>query len=132
MQTSRAAALVPLLVAVLAMMLGCGNGLPGIVRTVVGTEHVCTCASGGSHSSCPVCNPSLHEARSRTPTLEGVPCGEGRFAVGAGPDVAVIPATCAVSVALVSGTYPFPGSSGTPPDQFVQPSTPPPRFTLSV
>lgn len=132
MRTTRAVTAVSLLVAVLAVMLSCGNGLPGIVRTVMGTEHVCTCARGGSHASCPVCNPSLHEGRSRTPALEGVPCGDGRLATAVGADPAVIPVPCAVVAASVSGIEVPQPVAGAPPKEFVQPSTPPPRFALSV
>ncbi len=132
MRTARAVPVVSLLVAVLAVMLGCGNGLPGIVRTVIGTEHVCTCASGGSHASCPVCNPSLREGRPPAPALEGVPCGDGRLATVVAADPAVIPVPCAVVAASVSGIEVPQPVAGAPPEQFVQPSTPPPRFALSV
>jgi len=136
MRRTRAISLVSVIIAVLAMMLGCGNGLPGIVRTLaagVGADHVCTCASGGSHTSCPVCNPTpRHEGRSGTPVLEGVPCGEGRLAMGAVTDPAVIPDSRIVKPASLWGVESLPQVSVVPGVEFVEPWTPPPRSALSV
>jgi hypothetical protein len=71
-----ARSLVPL-VAILVAMLASGSGLPGLVRALSGASaHVCTCASGGTHASCPVCSPPSRDHRSsRSPEAEGVPCG---------------------------------------------------------
>src|ERR1700733_14152833 len=66
-----------IVVAILVAMLGCGNGLSGIVHALNdAASHVCTCANGGDHASCPVCNPVLREHRaSSVPALEGAPGG---------------------------------------------------------
>jgi hypothetical protein len=135
MRRTRAVSLVAVIVAALVVMLGCGSGLPGIVRTLagVGADHVCTCVSGGSHASCPVCNPALrHEGRSRAPALEGVPCGEGRLAMEAAVDPAVIPESRVVKPASPTGVDGPHALSVAPDDAFIEPWTPPPRSTLSV
>ncbi len=135
MRRTRAVSLVAVVVAALVMMLGCGNGLPGIVRTLagVGVDHVCTCVSGGSHASCPVCNPALRrEGRSRAPALEGVPCGEGRLAMEVAVDPAVIPESRVAKPASPTGVDSPPAVSVAPDDAFIEPWTPPPQSALSV
>jgi hypothetical protein len=87
MRTRRSGIIVSAIVAVIVTVLGCGRGLPGILHGIVGARHECTCASGGTHAACPVCNPSLsRERRSRTPAIDGLPCGEKRLVVEAAAD----------------------------------------------
>jgi hypothetical protein len=84
-----------IVIAVLVAMLGAGSGLPGIAHALSNTAtHVCTCATGGQHASCPVCNPRLAEHRtSRAPAVEGVPCGDRQVAAAIGSsDVSTLPA----------------------------------------
>src|ERR1700722_2978998 len=118
-----------LVVAILVAMLAAGRGFPALVGALRGpTSHVCACASGGDHQSCPVCNPSLTEHRpSRTPAADRTPCGDPRVAVGAPGEVSTLPAPVvgiAPDVAWVRA--PRPQSSEI--DQvFAEPTTPPPR-----
>jgi hypothetical protein len=121
----------PFVVAILVTVIGCGPGLLGIVHALATVDHVCTCAGGGSHASCPVCNPTLNrEHRSHVRVFDGAPCGEGRLAVDVATDPALIPDARLASAASVSGIENFPQASGAPPEAFVEPCTPPPRFAL--
>jgi len=117
---------------VVAVILGAGNGLPGIVRALSGAgEHVCTCSSGGSHASCPVCSHALQApSRSRLPAVDGVPCGDRGVAFGPMGEVATIPSALvdlvpAVNVIAAASIAPV-----APPDRNVEPVTPPPRSAL--
>jgi hypothetical protein len=133
MAVKRPAFFACLIITVLVMVLGCGRGLPGIVQTMVGTEHVCTCVSGGTHASCPVCNPTLrHERRSHAPAFEGVPCGEGRLAVEGALDPALVPPSGVTQAASLSDVTCPPLVSGAPHDPFLEPLSRPPRFALPV
>lgn len=77
--------------AALIIAMGCGAGLPGIARALAAARaHVCTCASGGTHASCPVCNRSLGSGRSRVTEVDGVPCGERPSAIDRACDLAVV------------------------------------------
>ncbi len=118
-----------LLVAVLALVLGAGSGLPGIVRALVGAgEHVCTCAAGGDHASCPVCNPGLLEHhRSRAPACERLPCGSGAFAAFAGGEVSILPPAASIPARILERTPLSRAVSRARLDVPLEPATPPPR-----
>src|SRR5579884_1695727 len=81
-------------VALAVAVLACGNGLPGLVGALSeSADHVCTCASGGSHASCPVCNRAVLGARpAKRPHADGIPCGDRRAAVGVAGEPGVLPA----------------------------------------
>jgi hypothetical protein len=118
-----------LALAILALMLGAGRGLPGLVTALSGTAtHVCTCASGGDHASCPVCNAKLSEhRRSHRPAAEGVPCGDPRVAVGTPGESSTLPAPLlAIAPARVWVAAPRAEKSEIEL-VFLEPSTPPPR-----
>jgi hypothetical protein len=108
--------------------LGCGVGLPGIVSALAPADsHVCTCASGGSHATCPVCNPGAHAHASHRVALDGVPCGEKRIAVGdgCGPVVAAsAPIVMSCPFARLRAEF---GVTPAPADAPAERSTPPPR-----
>ena len=117
------------LVAVLVTMLAAGNSLPGIAHALgEAAAHVCTCANGGDHASCPVCNPKLTEpSRSEIPTIQGVPCGSGRFATAAASEWTTLPVPLVAVAARVVRL-------GAPRAQrlvlqqaILEPTTPPPR-----
>jgi hypothetical protein len=116
---------------VVALMLAGGNGLPGLVRVLSQSNaHVCTCSTGGSHASCPVCNHALRTSRSPIPAFSGVPCGDRQIAAGAVGD----PALPGLSFALLVGPAPaltVPAEvPASPPHRDVEPATPPPRSVL--
>jgi len=117
---------------VVAVILGGGNGLPGIVWALSGAgEHVCTCASGGSHASCPVCNHALQErSRSHLPAVDGLPCGDRRIAAGPMGEEATIPQALVRLVPAVSGVAAASADPIGPPDRDLEPVTPPPRSAL--
>ena len=118
-----------LALAILALMLGAGRGLPGLVAALSGsTTHVCTCASGGDHASCPVCNATLSEPRrSRRPAAEGVPCGDRRVAVGTPGEASTLPAPL-LAVVPARGWLGAPRAANVDIEQVIlEPSTPPPR-----
>ncbi len=128
MNARRLPAWVRLVVAAVLVSLGCGVGLPGIVSALTTADsHVCTCASGGSHAACPVCNPGAHAHASRHVALDGMPCGEKRVAVGDGCAPAVgVSAPVVMSCPFVRlraelGVTPAPG------DAPAERATPPPR-----
>jgi hypothetical protein len=118
-----------LALAMLALMLGAGRGLPGLVTALSGaTTHVCTCASGGDHASCPVCNASLSEhRRSHRPAARGVPCGDPRVAVGAPGEAGTLPAPLQALAAAREWVAAPRTEKAEVPLVFLEPSTPPPR-----
>jgi hypothetical protein len=121
--------LLRLLVAAVVAVLACGSGLPGLVRTLgEASAHVCTCASGGSHASCPVCNKSLvDEERSPGPRVDGTPCGDGQVATGFACDPGVLPAAF-VGAPPIRAYLRAPRAGCAPEEQrFLEPATPPPR-----
>jgi hypothetical protein len=117
---------------VVAVILGGGNGLPGIVWALSGAgEHVCTCASGGSHASCPVCNHALQErSRSHLPSVDGLPCGDRRIAGGPMGEVATLQHARVHLVPAVSGVAAASADPVSLPDRDLEPVTPPPRSAL--
>ncbi len=124
-----ARSLMPLLAVVVAMLVA-GPGLPGIVASLgPGTSHVCTCASGGSHAACPICNGSLASRRSHRVEARGVPCGERRLAgdtVEAGIVAAPVARLQSAAVMrLPAALFELPPFEDVPFD----PSTPPPRVS---
>jgi hypothetical protein len=119
-----------LVVVLLVAMLAAGRGLQGLVHVLRGAEtHVCTCATGGDHASCPVCNRALREEpRSTMPAAQGVPCGRdiGMVAV-AGAEASTLPAPVA-ALARPFVRSPAPGlESAAERDVVLEPATPPPR-----
>jgi hypothetical protein len=119
-----------LVVVLLVAMLAAGRGLPGLVQAVRGADtHACTCATGGDHASCPVCNPTLREhARSKVPAAQGVPCGAdlGMVAI-AGGEASTLPAPVAI-LARPFVRSPAPRlESPAERDVVLEPATPPPR-----
>lgn len=118
-----------LVVAMLIVMLAAGRGLPVLAQMLSGSSsHVCTCASGGSHSACPVCNPSLIEPRqARAPVVHSAPCGEHRSGIeGAGQPSTLPPALVSVGPA-VARLPAFRAGAGVVQDAVFEPATPPPR-----
>jgi hypothetical protein len=117
--------------AILVAMLAMGRGLPGIVRALQAERsHVCTCATGGDHASCPVCNGTIasgEHRRSSSAEAKGVPCGEGRFAVTACGEPGTLPS----AIGVVLGRVERVDAPRTPgiavPDVLLEPATPPPR-----
>jgi hypothetical protein len=122
-QARTARAFVPIVAILIAMLTG-GSGLAGLVR-VLGPAHahVCTCASGGSHAACPVCNPSLAES----PAVDGVPCGGQRSACVVASD----PVTLRVTPTVVEPPAVRQSVASTPRRQLedvsLEPKIPPPR-----
>jgi hypothetical protein len=122
-----------IVLAILVAMLAAGQGLPGLVLTLHGpATHVCTCASGGDHQSCPVCNPSLTEhRRSSAPAARPIPCGDSRVAVGALGDVSTLPAPL-LGVRAAAAWVPAPRAQWLVVEQvIVEPTTPPPRAAVT-
>ena len=118
-----------LVIAILVVMLAAGRGLPGIVSALhAEPSHVCTCASGGDHASCPVCNKTLDEKRPSTHVeARGVPCGNGRVLAIADGEVVTLPAPVAI-VARRLERLPAPSARPVSIPQVVrEPATPPPR-----
>jgi len=125
----RSSALVHILVAALVAVLAAGAGLGGFVRAMTGpSEHVCTCATGGTHATCPVCNPKLHEERRSTvPALDGAPCGDQLGAVQAAVDPGVLPAPWLGPAPAVETTRVPEAARAAPDAPALTPATPPPR-----
>ena len=118
-----------LVLAIVVAMLAAGRGLPGLVTALSGsTTHVCTCASGGDHASCPVCNATANEnRRSPRPAAQGVPCGDPRVAVSAPGEVSTLPAPV-LAVAPASAWVGAVRPAKPDIEQIIlEPSTPPPR-----
>jgi hypothetical protein len=118
-----------IVLAILVAMLAAGRGLPGLVSTLQGpATHVCTCASGGDHQSCPVCNPPLTEhRRSSAPAAQPLPCGDSRVAVGATGDVSTLPAPL-LGVRAAAAWVRAPRAQRLAIEQVIpDPTTPPPR-----
>jgi hypothetical protein len=128
----RERALIPLLrllVAVVVAVLACGSGLPGLLLALGdASAHVCTCASGSSHASCPVCNKTLvDEERSPGPRVDGAPCGDQRVATGVACDPGVLPAAF-VGASPIRAYLRAPRAGYAPEEQrYLEPATPPPR-----
>ncbi len=129
----RSAALpVRFVIAALVLLLGAGSGLSGLVRALGATSaHVCTCASGGSHASCPVCNQALQApSRSRAPVVDGLPCGDRRIGTVASTDPVTLP-TPSVGLSPCVARVDMPHLDDLDPViRFVDPPTPPPRIAL--
>jgi hypothetical protein len=120
-----------LVVASLVVALGSGSGLPGLVRALAPpVGHVCTCASGGSHGSCPVCNGSHLATPSRLCALRGVPCGEDRLGLGVGCELGVLPGAGEDPRPAFERAGPACQADLAPELAFVEPATPPPRLAL--
>jgi hypothetical protein len=118
-----------IVIALLVAMLAAGRGLPGLVQAARGAEtHVCTCAAGGDHASCPVCNHALLEQRRSTaPAAQGVPCGPRGVMADAEGDIGTLPPVVA-SLAppfarLAAPLAILPAEREVP----LEPATPPPR-----
>ena len=122
-----------IVLAILVAMLAAGRGLPGLVLALHGpATHVCTCASGGDHQSCPVCNPPLTEhRRSSAPAAQPLPCGDSRVAVGAPGEVSTLPAPL-LAVRAAAAWVPAPRAEALAVEQVaLEPSTPPPRASTT-
>jgi hypothetical protein len=131
METRQSALWLRFVVVALIAALGSGVGLPGWVAALsLEDNHVCTCASGGGHSSCPVCNPPLGEGhgRSRYVEVRGTPCGEKRVAFSGASEPGVLPAACGALLFGFDRAGPVRDAISTPRMQWVEPPTPPPRI----
>jgi|SRR5580698_8096985 hypothetical protein len=117
---------------VVALMLAGGNGLPGLVWALSGADtHVCTCASGGSHASCPVCSHALRApSHSRAPSVDGLPCGDRRVASAVSGELATLPPSFVDLVPVLQGVAAIRVDRAEPPDHPLEPATPPPRSAL--
>jgi hypothetical protein len=119
--------------AILIAMVAAGKGLPGIVEALRGVPaHVCTCASGGDHATCPVCNAPLTEDRqSLAPAARGVPCGDPRVAVGVSGEASTLPAPfLGLAPGAVWIRAPRPERVVIEP-VITEPATPPPRTSTT-
>jgi hypothetical protein len=119
-----------LVLAIVVAIVAAGQGLPGIVHALLGPPaHVCTCAAGGEHATCPVCNPRLAEPRpSREPAATGIPCGDRRVAVGSPGEMSTLLAPSARLVSAGEWT-PAPHPERMVVEQLIrEPATPPPRM----
>jgi hypothetical protein len=119
-----------LVLAMLVAMLAAGQGLPGLVQALLGPPaHVCTCAAGGEHATCPVCSPHLGEPRrSREPAATGVPCGDRRVALGSPGEMSTVPAPSAGLVGALEWTPAPHPEPGIVQQVIPEPATPPPRM----
>jgi hypothetical protein len=122
-----------LVIAILVVMLAAGRGLPGIVSALhAEPSHVCTCASGGDHASCPVCNRTLTEhRRSSRPEASGIPCGTGRLAVTASGDVGTLPGAVGCAVRPVERVAALRAPDLAIGEVLLEPATPPPRLAAT-
>jgi hypothetical protein len=117
---------------VVAMMLGGGNGLPGLVWALSSADaHVCTCSSGGSHASCPVCNHALQApSRSHRPSVDGLPCGDRRVAAAPVGQLATLPPALLELPSVDGRVAAAIAAPAAPADRHCEPVTPPPRSAL--
>jgi hypothetical protein len=124
------AAHLQVVVAVLVAMLAMGRGLPGIVAAVVDApSHVCTCAAGGDHASCPVCNQTLSEkAPPRHVEARGAPCGKGQVGDLATGEMGTLPACVTLSLAPLARVAVVRARSAFVERVPLEPATPPPRL----
>src|SRR5260370_13349366 len=97
MRTRAIAAFLCAVLAACVTVLACAGGLAGVARALgAANAHTCSCTSGGTHASCPVCNPRLHERRSAPePVIDGLRCGDGRHGLGGAIDPGFLPAPLA-------------------------------------
>jgi hypothetical protein len=128
-------ALAALASVIVALVLAAGDGLPGLVQALASTDvHVCTCSTGGSHASCPVCSHALgasrSEPRSGLDSFDGVPCGDRRVAAGALGDPALPAASFVLLPAGEQACLGHAVAMRSPPPRHVEPATPPPRDAL--
>jgi hypothetical protein len=126
-----ASTLINVVVAALVAVLALGAGLGGFVHAWGGSAaHVCTCASGGTHATCPVCNPRLHEGlRSSVPAFDGAPCGDPKSALDVALQSGVLPAPWLAlppALELSTATLALDSVVEAP---FLEPAIPPPRRT---
>ncbi len=115
--------------AVAAAILAAGRGLPGLTLALQGPDaHVCSCASGADHATCPICNGSLTEpSQSRGPAAHPVPCGDPRVAIGSPADVSTLTSPFA-ALARPDAWVGVPRREPSDVKQVIaEPSTPPPR-----
>jgi hypothetical protein len=120
-----------IVLAVLVLSLGGGSGTPGLVRALAAADsHVCTCASGGSHAACPVCNPMTFEkAHSRHSSVNGTPCGETRTSLWGASEPGVVPAASRIVEAPSVRLRSVRALAPRPDTVVLRPATPPPRFS---
>jgi hypothetical protein len=121
--------LLQFVIAALVAVLAAGSGLGGWVSALSGPPaHVCTCTTGGSHARCPVCNPSLgRHSRSLLPFVDGTPCGERSFALGAGLEPALASPPRVETAPPPSELASWPSTSWAYEDISCRPPIPPPR-----
>jgi hypothetical protein len=117
-----------IVIAVLVATLAAGRGLPGLLQAAQGADtHVCTCAAGGDHASCPICNRTLTEHRPSVPNAHGVPCGTRGVMADAEGDLGTLPPpTLALATPIVRLAAPLALASAER-DVPLEPATPPPR-----
>ncbi len=128
MSTRNLAPWLRVVLAALVLALGSGVGLPGIVRAMApAQQHVCTCANGGNHDSCPVCN-GTENVRSRHARVSGVPCGERLITFGGAAEPAVVQAPGCVFAAPFERVDSAHDIMRAPDTVFAKPTTPPPRL----
>jgi hypothetical protein len=134
MDTRKRAFWIRLVLAALITAMGSGVGLPGWVAALARADHVCTCASGGGHSSCPVCNPAFGalRARSRHTEVRRTPCGEDdRVAFGGAGEFGVLPGPSGTLVARFERVGAGRNGVAWPEMAWVEPPTPPPRIDVA-
>jgi hypothetical protein len=123
------AARLRIVLAILVATLATGRGMPGLVQALIGPPaHVCSCAAGGDHAACPVCNPHLQEEqRSPVPAVQGLPCGDPRVAIGAPGEASTL--TVPLLAFVPAGAWtPAPRPEPILVEQMIpEPATPPPR-----
>jgi hypothetical protein len=120
---------VAIALAMVASVLALGRGLPGITLALRGpATHVCTCASGGDHATCPICNAPLTEhRRALRPAAHGVPCGDPRVAIGTPGEVSTLPSPLLALAPPDRWLERARPQSSDAKQVILEPSTPPPR-----